>query len=138
MIQPFHIAIPVKSIENSIPFYKNVLNCKQGKRLDNLVVFNFFGHLLVLHEKKEYQQPKQLTNLVNGNHVPVPHFGMVLAWNDWHNLIDKLKALNTTFVIAPHTIHKGKINEQATVFFNDFEGNTLEFKTFKNSNQLFL
>lgn len=138
MIPPFHLAIPVQSIDKSIPFYRDVLQCKQGKRLDNLIVFDFFGHLLVLHEKKEYQQPQQLTNLVNGNHVPIPHFGVVLKWDDWHLLIERLTALKTNFIIAPHTNFKNQINEQATVFFNDDEGNTLEFKTFKNIDQLFL
>jgi extradiol dioxygenase family protein len=40
-------------------------------------------------------------------------------------------------VIEPYIRFQGKVGEQATMFFLDVEGNALEFKAFKNIDQLF-
>jgi len=137
MLQPFHIAIPVKNLEKCRYFYKNILKCEEGRSTEEWVDFNFFGHQLVIHQKKEHQPKKPVTNLVDGHDVPVPHFGVVLSWDDWHELAENLKKVNTDFIIAPCIRFKGKVGEQATLFFNDPENNSLEFKAFRDINQLF-
>ena len=98
--------------------------------------FNFFGHQLSAHLK-----PEELTNTkkntVDGKSVPVRHFGVVLDWEDWHSLSKKLQGLKIKFIIDPYTRFEGEVGEQATMFFLDPSGNALEFKSFKDSNQLF-
>jgi hypothetical protein len=136
MTQPFHIAIPVQNLEKCRTFYRDILNCEEGRSSEHWVDFNFFGHQLVIHQKEEFK-PERISNLVDGHDVPVPHFGVVLTWEDWHILADKLKAANTKFVIAPGIRFQGKVGEQATMFFNDPENNALEFKAFKDMSQLF-
>lgn len=134
--QPFHLAIPVQDIEKCRAFYKDVLQCEEGRSSDQWVDFNFFGHQLVIHQKEDFQ-PQRISNPVDGHDVPVPHFGVVLTWNDWQQLSERLQSLNTNFVMKPTVRFEGKVGEQATLFFNDPEGNALEFKAFKDLGQLF-
>lgn len=136
MTQPFHLAIPVKDLEKCRTFYRETLLCKEGRSSDHWVDFNFFGHQLVIHQKEGFN-PQRISNPVDGHDVPVPHFGVVLSWDTWQTLANRLTAMNTSFVIAPCIRFKGKVGEQATLFFNDPEGNALEFKAFKDMSQLF-
>lgn len=136
MIQPFHLAIPVQNLEKCRTFYRDVLQCEEGRSSEHWVDFNFFGHQLVIHQKDGFN-PERISNAVDGKDVPVPHFGVVLTWQDWHTLADRLKTLNTDFVIEPCIRFKGKVGEQATMFFKDPENNALEFKAFKDIVQLF-
>ena len=136
MTQPFHLAIPVQNLEICRTFYRDTLRCKEGRNDTHWVDFNFFGHQLVIHQKEDFS-PQQISNSVDGHEVPVPHFGVVLTWEDWHSLSERLKKINTKFVIEPTIRFKGKVGEQATMFLNDPENNALEFKAFKEINQLF-
>ena len=95
------------------------------------------GKEFVIHQKENYEPKKLITNPVDGHDVPVPHFGVVLSWEDWHALAERLKAINTEFIIEPTTRFRGKPGEQATMFFNDPENNALEFKAFKDLSQVF-
>lgn len=136
MTQPFHLAIPVQNLEKCRTFYRDVLLCEEGRSSDHWVDFNFFGHQLVIHQKEGFTADL-ISNPVDGKDVPVPHFGVVLTWNDWHTLADRLKELKTKFIIEPGIRFEGKVGEQATMFFNDPENNALEFKAFKDESQLF-
>ena len=136
MIQPFHFAIPVQNLEICRAFYKDVLNCEEGRSTEDWVDFNFFGHQLVIHQKEDFKAVR-ISNPVDGYDVPVPHFGVVLSWEDWHSLAARLKTKNTKFEIAPCIRFQGKVGEQATMFFKDPENNALEFKAFKDIKQLF-
>ena len=135
-VQPFHLAIPVQNLEKCRSFYRDLLQCKEGRSDTHWVDFNFFGHQLVIHQKEEFT-PQQISNIVDGHDVPVPHFGVVLSWEDWHTLSERLKTINTQFIIEPTIRFKGKVGEQATMFFRDPENNALEFKAFKDLGQLF-
>jgi extradiol dioxygenase family protein len=136
MIQPFHLAIPVQNLAICRTFYRDILNCEEGRSTEDWVDFNFFGHQLVIHQKEAFN-PERISNPVDGYDVPVPHFGVVLTWEDWHSLADRLKTANIKFEIEPCIRFKGKVGEQATMFFKDPEENALEFKTFKDISQLF-
>lgn len=136
MIQPFHLAIPVQNLEKCRTFYRDILNCEEGRSSDHWVDFDFFGHQLVIHQKDDFIAQK-ISNPVDGHDIPVPHFGVVLTWEGWDLLSERLKAVNTKFVIEPGIRFQGKVGEQATMFFNDPENNALEFKAFKDISQLF-
>ena len=136
MIQPFHLAIPVKNLELCRTFYRDIIQCIEGRSDTQWVDFNFFGHQLVIHQKDDFT-PQQISNPVDGHDVPVPHFGVVLSMDDWKKLSERLKKNGTKFIIEPTIRFKGKPGEQATLFFKDPEGNALEFKAFKDVRQLF-
>jgi extradiol dioxygenase family protein len=137
-LSPFHLAIPVRDLNLCREFYKNTLNCEEGRSDTHWVDFNFFGHQLVIHQKEDYQPGStENSNPVDGHDVPVPHFGVVLQWDQWHELKDRLERANTKFIIAPYIRFKGKVGEQATMFFHDPEQNALEFKSFKDMGELF-
>ena len=85
MIQPFHLAIPVQNLEKCRTFYRDVLGCEEGRSDTHWVDFNFFGHQLVIHQKEDFKADR-ISNPVDGHDVPVPHFGVVLTWEDWHTL----------------------------------------------------
>ncbi len=135
-LSPFHLAIPVNNIEESRKFYRDILNCQEGRSSDHWVDFNFYGHQLVIHFKSKSEGDLHI-NPVDGKSVPVPHFGIVLDWEDFHNLSKDLKSKGIDFIIEPYIRFEGQIGEQATMFFKDPAGNALEFKAFKDINQLF-
>ncbi len=136
-LQPFHLAIPVTSIEPSRTFYRETLGCKEGRSSDHWVDFNFFGHQLVLHVKESSEEISDKTNPVDGKDVPIPHFGVVLAMDQFETFASMLTEKGVTFIIEPYIRFQGKTGEQATMFFKDPSGNALEFKAFKNRDQLF-
>lgn len=136
MIQPFHLAIPVKNLEVCRTFYRDIIQCVEGRSDTHWVDFNFFGHQLVIHQKDDFV-PQQISNPVDGHDVPVPHFGVVLSMDDWEKLSQRLIKNGTEFIIEPTIRFKGKPGEQATLFFKDPEGNALEFKAFRDIGQLF-
>ncbi|RLJ61907.1 hypothetical protein CLV86_2300 [Lacinutrix venerupis] len=138
-ISPFHIAIPVHNLEACRDFYKNVLNCEEGRSSDHWVDFNFFGHQLVIHYKAKstIENKEDASNPVDGKQVPIPHYGVVLPWETFQELAKDLKQKNVVFVIEPYIRFEGLVGEQATMFFKDPSGNALEFKAFRDMNQLF-
>ena len=135
---PFHLAIPVRDLQLCREFYRTVLNCEEGRTDAHWVDLNFFGHQVVLHQKEDHRpEARQKSNPVDGHDVPVPHFGVVLEWEQWHSLKDRLEKAKIEFVIEPYIRFKGQTGEQATMFFKDPEGNALEFKSFKDIGELF-
>ena len=135
-LQPFHLAIPVTNVTTNRAFYRDVLGCLEGRSSDHWVDFNFFGHQLVIHYK-ESKKEEVHSNPVDGHDVPVPHFGIVLGWQQWHDFAKRLKQHDIKFIIEPYIRFKGEVGEQATLFFKDPSGNALEFKAFRNIDQLF-
>ncbi len=135
-MHPFHLAIPVNDLEATCHFYQDILGCSIGRQAPLWIDFNFFGHQLSVHVKPE--ETRQISaNAVDGKQVPVRHFGIVLPWDEWHALSERLKAHHTDFVIEPYIRFEGEVGEQATMFFMDPSGNALEFKSFKDITQLF-
>jgi len=137
-LTPFHLAIPVYDLAAARQFYGEVLGLEEGRSSTQWVDFNLFGHQLVIHEhpKMTYQEGAQ-TNAVDGHDVPVPHFGVVLEWEQWEALAERLREFAVPFVIEPYVRFKGLVGEQGTMFFYDPCGNALEFKAFKDMGQLF-
>ncbi|MGC6487785.1 MAG: VOC family protein [Planctomycetota bacterium] len=136
-LRPFHLAFPVDDLDAARSFYVDVLGCGVGRASDRWVDFDLFGHQAVAHLVDRADLPAGNANPVDGDHVPVPHFGVVLPWDEWHALADRLRALDLTFVISPKVRFVGLPGEQATMFFRDPAGNTLEFKSFKDPSRLF-
>lgn len=136
-MNPFHLAIPVNNLEACRIFYREIIGCKEGRSSDHWVDFDFFGHQLVIHLKSDKNTENTHHNEVDGKAVPVPHFGVVLSMDDFNILANQLIEKKITFQIEPYTRFKGEVGEQSTMFFYDPSGNALEFKAFKNIDQLF-
>ena len=136
LLPPFHLAIPVRNLSASKHFYKEVLGCNPGRFTAQWADYSLFGHQLVLHEDENHKGHKHF-NEVDGKSVPIPHFGVVLEWKVFQAFSQKLLGQNIEFQIAPYLRFEGLPGEQLTMFFYDPSGNALEFKSFKNINQLF-
>ena len=116
-------------------FYGGVLGCPEGRSADHWVDFDLFGHQIVAHLTPE--RSRHVVNPVDGDEVPVPHFGLLLTPDDWNALADRLRAADVEFVIEPHTRFAGEIGQQSTMFVLDPSGNALEFKAFGHDDQVF-
>ena len=136
-IQPFHLAIPVDDLQKAQIFYRETLGCKEGRSSEHWVDFDFFGHQLVIHYREPSGIKDSASNPVDGKEVPIPHFGVVLEWEVFQTFSEELQEKRITFVIEPYIRFKGKVGEQATMFFKDPSGNALEFKAYKDIEQLF-
>ncbi len=136
MTSPFHLAFPVKDLETTRQFYRELIGCKTGRESDRWIDFDFFGNQITAHLKPEEVQAVS-TNAVDGEAVPVRHFGAILEWQQWHDLAHRLKEKQINFVIEPYIRFKGQPGEQATMFFYDPSGNALEFKSFKDASRIF-
>jgi extradiol dioxygenase family protein len=133
---PFHLAFPVTSLDKARAFYGGLLGCPEGRSAPDWVDFDFYGHQIVAHLSPD-EAGHRNTNAVDGENVPVRHFGLVLSMAEWEALSQKLIRAGTQFVIEPQIRFKGEVGEQATMFFLDPCGNALEFKAFKDIGQLF-
>ncbi|WP_345953176.1 VOC family protein [Mucilaginibacter sp. PAMB04168] len=137
-LTPFHVAVPVYDLDEARRFYRDVLGCAEGRSSDHWTDFNLYGHQFVIHLKSRPASPEEHpTNLVDGHNVPIPHYGVVLEWEAWHELESRLRKKNIHFIIEPGIRFVGQPGEQATMFFLDPSGNALEFKAFKDMGQLF-
>jgi len=135
-LRPFHLAFPVHDLAAARGFYGRVLGCPEGRSSDEWIDFDLFGHQIVAHLDAD-ARPAGITNAVDGHHVPVPHFGVVLTMADWEALAARVEAAGIPFGIAPYVRFRGQVGEQATMFFRDPSGNALEFKAFADLGQLF-
>ena len=131
----FHLAFPVHDLHEARRFYGGVLGCPEGRSADRWVDFDLFGHQIVAHATGE--RTLHAVNPVDGDDVPVPHFGLLLSPDDWNVLAERLRAAGVEFVIEPHTRFAGEAGEQSTMFVLDPSGNALEFKAFGNDDQVF-
>ncbi len=136
MIQPFHLAIKVHNLDEARAFYGKLLGFEEGRSSNSWIDWNFFGHQLVTH-LDDSLLINNINNLVDNKNIPVPHFGVVLEWEKWHELADNLKKKQIKFIVEPYIRFRGLIGEQATMFFLDCSGNALEFKSFQDESQLF-
>jgi uncharacterized protein len=136
-LSPFHLAIPVHDLAAARAFYGGLFGCPEGRSSNEWVDFDLFGHQLVAHLDRARGAQVQTTNAVDGQEVPVPHFGVVLPWQTWHDLAERLRSAGQRFVIEPGIRFQGQVGEQATFFLYDPFGNALEFKAFQDPSQLF-
>lgn len=145
----FHLAFAVDDLSGARDFYGRVLGCAEGRSDAQWVDFDFHGHQIVAHlaprrERADAAAPEgagegagEASSHVDGDHVPVPHFGLILGWEEWHELAARLRAEGVPFVVEPHIRFKGKPGEQATMFFRDPSGNAIEIKSFQDEEQIF-
>jgi uncharacterized protein len=136
-LRPFHLAFPVHDLDAARAFYGQTMGCPEGRSSDEWIDFDLYGHQIVAHLVPGMAMADQGGNAVDGRHVPVPHFGIVLEMKDWQALADRLVAAGTDFVIEPYVRFKGEPGEQATMFFRDPSGNAIEMKAFEDLGQLF-
>ena len=135
-MNPFHLAIPVHDLAAAAPFYDDVLGCTRGRSSERWIDYDFFGHQLVIHQV-EAGGGARGTNPVDGDAVPVPHFGVVLPWEQFDAFASRVRDAGIAFEIEPRVRFAGKPGEQKTMFFRDPSGNALEFKSFRDPGQLF-
>lgn len=132
----FHLAFPVRDLAEARAFYGGLLGCPEGRSSAEWVDFDFHGHQIVAHLAPQ-DTGRGSTSPVDGEDVPVRHFGAILSLSDWEALVDRLKAANVSFLIPPQTRFEGEAGEQATMFFLDPSGNALEFKAFADEAMVF-
>ena len=132
----FHLAYTVNDLESTRKFYGDLLGCLEGRSSDTWVDFNFFGNQLSLHVGEVIKSNKTRSNVEDVS-VPMPHFGCVLEWSIFYDLADKLQSEAVKFIITPNVRFIGLPGEQATMFFEDYSGNSIEFKAYKNATEVF-
>jgi hypothetical protein len=132
----FHLAFPVSNLEDTYQFYVDLIGCQIGRQTDTWMDFNFFGHQITAHLSEKSNQGIA-SNKVDGDMVPVRHFGVILDWESWHELVRKLRCSDVQFIIEPRHRFSGETGEQVTFFCQDPSGNALEFKSFKDMDQVF-
>ena len=131
----FHLAFPVRDLTEARRFYSELLGCPEGRSSPHWVDFDFYGHQIVAHLTEEKGQIA--VSEVDGEDVPVRHFGVILTIPDWETITAKLQKAKVRFIIEPQVRFKGQVGEQATCFFLDPSGNALELKAFANDAMVF-
>ena len=135
-LMPFHLAFRVDDLQAARRFYGEILGCPEGRSSETWIDFNLFGHQIVAHLAPE-AAPRRAASEVDGENVPVPHFGLVLQMDDWKAMAERLEKAGVDFVIAPTVRFEGQPGEQATMFLLDPAGNALEFKAMADPAKLF-
>jgi extradiol dioxygenase family protein len=132
----FHLAFPVRDIDEARRFYGGLIGCREGRSSAHWVDFDFYGHQLVAHLAPG-ETGHSATSEVDGHAVPARHFGAIIERAEWEALAERLRAAGIQFIIEPYIRFKGEAGEQATMFFLDPSGNALEFKSFADLGQVF-
>ncbi len=133
---PFHLAFPVHDLAAARAFYGGLLGCPEGRSSEAWVDFDLHGHQIVAHLAPDACAPAG-TNPVDGDAIPVRHFGLVFSMDAWRALAEQLRAAGVAFLVAPHVRFEGQVGEQATMFFLDPSGNAIEMKAFADPARLF-
>lgn len=133
---PFHLAFPIRDLEETRRFYVDLVGCMVGREAEKWIDFDFFGHQISAHVKPD-ECDLAKTNEVDGDNVPVRHFGAVLPWDKWEALAEVFREAGVAFLIGPRVRFEGEPGEQGTFFVRDPSGNGLEFKSFRNPESLF-
>ncbi len=131
----FHLAFPVHDLEAARAFYGGVLGCPEGRSASDWVDFDLCGHQIVAHLVAERETVA--AHDVDGEEVPVRHFGLILDPLAWRGMADRLRQAKVRFLIAPQTRFAGQPGEQSTLFVLDPSGNALEFKAFADEAMIF-
>lgn len=134
---PFHLAVPVHDLDLAKDFYGNVLGCKEGRSSSKWQDYSLNGHQIVCHWVGSSYRCQDYFNPVDGDDIPVPHFGLAMTEEEFHALAERLKNAGIKFIVEPHLRFKGQPGEQWTMFFKDPSGNNLEFKAMTNIENLF-
>ena len=133
---PFHLAFPINDLEETRAFYVNLLGCKVGREAEKWIDFDFHGHQISANVKPE-ETGLAAANGVDGKQVPTRHFGLILDFDTWNEMADRLTEAKAEFIIEPYVRFEGEPGEQGTFFVLDPSGNALEFKAFKDQAQIF-
>jgi extradiol dioxygenase family protein len=135
-IPRFHLAVPVTDLEAARKFYGTVIGCPEGRSSDRWIDWNLYGHQFVTHLVDRAVR-SEASNPVDGHDVPVPHFGVLLTVEAFHQLAERLRLAETEFAIEPYLRFAGEPGEQWTMFFRDPAGNAIEVKAFADDAQVF-
>jgi hypothetical protein len=131
----FHYAFAISGIERAREFYVRRLGCAEGRSTDHWIDFELFGHQLSAHLGTP--AGASCEGLVDGHAVPIPHFGAILAIEQFWAFAEQLRGAGISFLMEPALRFVGKPGEQATMFFLDPDGNALEFKAFVRPDEVF-
>ena len=132
----FHLAFPVHDLDAARRFYGDILGCAEGRSSSEWVDFDFFGHQIVAH-KSASQEACEGANEVDGEQVPVRHFGLIVSPSKFWEISKSLQEKNIAFIIPPQVRFQGAPGEQLTMFFRDPSGNALEIKAFEDERAIF-
>lgn len=132
----FHLAFPVVDLPATERFFVDLFGCPIGRTDERWIDFDFYGHQITAHLVDAAAHPSA-TNPVDGDAIPASHFGLILPWDAWHALRDRLLAKKVTFLLAPKIRFAGEVGEQATMFLRDPSGNAIELKSFKDDASVF-
>lgn len=132
----FHISLPCKNLEDTISYYKDDLGLPIGRSTSSWVDVNLFSNQLtfVTVEEFKFEYPMYL---LDKEELPSFHFGVVLSNDEWDNVYDRI---NRWFIdtIIKRTFFKAKNDEHNSFFVKDPNGYYLEFKTFKQHDEIFM
>ncbi len=132
---PFHLAFVVDDIDQAEFFYAGVLGCSLGRKDERWIDFDLGGHQITAHLAESIGA--EASNPVDGDQVPVPHFGLILPWGEWEEMAERIRQSRFSFLIEPRIRFQGQPGEQGTFFVRDPAGNAMEFKSFRNSEKIF-
>ncbi len=136
-ITQFHLAIGVRSLDVSKKFYCDILGAKEGRSADDHIDLDFYGHHLVIHKMPENAVINPFRAPFHGETVAIPHFGINLDWQSWSDLAQRIQSSAHPFSTPPHVRMADMPGEHATLFVTDPTGNGLEFKAFRNHDEVF-
>lgn len=137
MVSIFHLAFPVTDLDSTRKFYGSILGCKEGRSAPTWVDFDFFGHQISAHIAPPDHSRIAFESDVEDKKIPVPHFGLIVPWDDFDTLAERLRQGQAEFVLEPFIRFRGKPGEQKTMFVRDFSKNSLEFKSFRSSDEIY-
>lgn len=116
-----HIAIPCADLDEAVRFYGDVLGCRQARRYDDRVTFEFFGAQVVCHLSPDEvpAEPRMYPR----------HFGMTFLQSaDYQEVLDRARVRGACFHTEPFMRFEGMREQHQSFFLVDPSNNLVEFK----------
>jgi len=132
----FHLSLPCFDLEKTKQFYLDVLGLPAGRSTSKWLDVNLFNHQVtfVTSEKFEF---KTQNYLLEGNVLPLFHFGIILDETTWNAMYHKINHW-TQRTTNKKTFFKDKNGAHLSFFVKDPNNYTVEFKTFVEKDSIFL
>lgn len=131
----FHLSLPCRDVEETKTFYLNSLQADLGRNTNNWVDINLFGNQITFTNSGDFNFEFNNYRLED-NILPSFHFGVIVDIDKFDELYSSLLKKEENESIK-NTFMKDKIGEHLSFLVKDPNGYMIEFKCFKNQDEIF-
>jgi uncharacterized protein len=122
----FQLSLPTTNLTALRSFYVDVLGSRIVRDTADELEFSFFGGVLVAYRVDVL--PTLPTCAFGDRQVPLPNFGLIMGWEDWHRAVDHLNYVGVIYRVPPTMVSAADGSQLALFAIADPSKNCLSFR----------